>query len=162
VVATGTPDSTSQGPRHRCLHQLHWWLMLELPVAPPGGPPSTSCSTMAIAAAGTTSITPRGPAIDVWLNLVHVANIFLATPTKRHHGKHYYYEQDKFREKIFWSPSGAKDPRNISARMFHSTNQKTMLFIYKKMPSKAGRSTHLWVHARTARLRCAQHLQRRP
>jgi hypothetical protein len=87
---------------------------------------------MAIAAVGTTGITPKGPAIDVWLNLVHVASIFLATPTRGHHGKHYYYEQDKFRKKIFWSPSGAKDPRNISARMFHSTKHKTMLFIYKK------------------------------
>jgi hypothetical protein len=93
---------------------------------------------MAIAAVGTTGITPKGPAIDVWLNLVHVASIFLATPTRGHHGTHYYYEQDKFRKKIFWSPSGAKDPRNISARMFHSTKHKTMLFIYKKNAQHGG------------------------
>jgi hypothetical protein len=94
-------------------------------------------------------------------------------------------------KKIFLGPYGAKDPRNITARKFHSRKQKTMLFIYKKnkkntqqggeayassgsrsnrsataqikkAPSKAGRPTRLQAHARTARLRRAQHLQRRP
>jgi hypothetical protein len=42
---------------------------------------------------------PRGPTIDVWLNLVPVASIFLVTPSRGHYGKHYYYEQDKYSQK---------------------------------------------------------------
>jgi hypothetical protein len=47
-----------KGARHRCV-QLRWWPLPDLPIAP-----------------------PRGPAIDVSLNLVHVTRIFLATPTR--------------------------------------------------------------------------------
>jgi hypothetical protein len=36
-------------------------------------------------------------------------------------------------------PCGAKDPGNITARKFHSTKHKTMLFIYKKKcPARQG------------------------
>jgi hypothetical protein len=38
VAAAGGTDSTSQGPRHRCLLQLRWWLLPEIPAAPPRGP----------------------------------------------------------------------------------------------------------------------------
>jgi hypothetical protein len=58
-----------------------------------------SYSTTIVAAAGTPGSTPRGTAIDVWLNLVPIASIFLATPIRGYYGTHYYYEQDKFHEK---------------------------------------------------------------
>jgi hypothetical protein len=94
---------------------------------------------MVVAAAGTPSSTPRRRTIDICLNLVPVTSIFLVTPTRGDYGKHYYYEQDKFHEKIFLGPCGAKDPGNITARKFHSTKHKTMLFIYKKKcPARQG------------------------
>jgi hypothetical protein len=37
VAAAGPPGSTSQGARHRHLHQLRWWPLPNLPVAPPKG-----------------------------------------------------------------------------------------------------------------------------
>jgi hypothetical protein len=84
VAATGATASTSQGARHRRLLQLRWWLLLELPAAPPRrpshrrllqlrwwllpelpaapprGPPSTSSSTLVVIAARATSITSQG------------------------------------------------------------------------------------------------------
>jgi hypothetical protein len=45
-----------------------------------GGPPSTSSSTSVVTAAGPPGSTPRGPAIDVLLNLVAITSIFLVTP----------------------------------------------------------------------------------
>jgi hypothetical protein len=53
-----------------------------LPAAPPRGPPSTFSSSSVVASPGGTDSTPEGPAIDVWLNLVPVTSILLATPTK--------------------------------------------------------------------------------
>jgi hypothetical protein len=38
-----------QAARRRRLYRLRWWLLLELPTAPPGGPPSTSLSTTMVA-----------------------------------------------------------------------------------------------------------------
>jgi hypothetical protein len=86
VVATvGDIDSTSQGAHHRCLLQLRWWLLPEIPTAPlrgpaidvffnfgggccrryqqhlPGAPPSTSSSTSMVATAGGTDSTSQGP-----------------------------------------------------------------------------------------------------
>jgi hypothetical protein len=75
VAAAGATGSTSQGASHRHLLQLRCWMLLEL-LAP-----------------------PQGPAIDVWLNLVPVASIFLVTPTRGHYDKHYYYKQGKFHKK---------------------------------------------------------------
>jgi hypothetical protein len=60
--------STPRGARHRRLRQLQWWPLSELPTAPAGGPPSTSSSTTMVAAAGAPDSTPRGPAIDVFIN----------------------------------------------------------------------------------------------
>jgi hypothetical protein len=59
VVAAGATGSTPKGARHRRLPQLQWWLLPEVPTA-----------------------LPRGPTIDVWVNLVHVTSIFLATHTR--------------------------------------------------------------------------------
>jgi hypothetical protein len=103
VVAAAGPAASTPGARHRHL-QLRWWPLLDLPPAPPrglpstsptsvvaaagptasnapGGPPSTS-PTPVVAAAGPIDITPRGPAIDVSLNLLPAARIFLVTPTR--------------------------------------------------------------------------------
>jgi hypothetical protein len=84
VAAAGAPGSTSQGARHRHLHQLRWWPLSELPAAPCGGPaidvlinfgggccwssrqyplrgpPSTSCSTSVVDAAGAPGSTLQG------------------------------------------------------------------------------------------------------
>jgi hypothetical protein len=91
-----------QGARHR----LWWWPLPELPTASPGGSPSTSSSTTVVAAAGTPGSTPKGLAIDVFIdygggrcrssrqhpqrtrnqhlakNLVPVTSFFLVTPTR--------------------------------------------------------------------------------
>jgi hypothetical protein len=59
VVATASPAaSTPRGACHRRLKH-RWWLLSDLPPAP-----------------------PRGPAIDVCLNMVPAARIILATPTR--------------------------------------------------------------------------------
>jgi hypothetical protein len=59
VAAIGDIDSTPQEARHRRLFQLRWWSLPDIPIAP-----------------------PRGPIVNVWLNLVPATRIFLATPTK--------------------------------------------------------------------------------
>jgi hypothetical protein len=69
-----------QGVRHLRL-QLRWWPLSEILTATPRGPPSTS-STSVVVAAGPAASTPRGPAIDVCLNLVPSARIILAAPTR--------------------------------------------------------------------------------
>jgi hypothetical protein len=86
VVNAGPAASTSQGPAHRRL-QLRWWPLPDLLTAPPrgcaidvsnfggdhcrtyrqhppGGPPSTSLSSV-VATAGPAGSTPQGPTIDV-------------------------------------------------------------------------------------------------
>jgi hypothetical protein len=94
---------------------------------------------MVIAAAGTTGITPRGPAIDVWLNLVHVASIFLATPTRGHHGKHYYYEQDKFREKNILESFRCQGPeKHICKDVPFNKAQDNVIYLQKKCPARWG------------------------
>jgi hypothetical protein len=50
------------GGRHQHL-QLRWWPLSDLPIAPPGAPPSMS-STLVVAATRPVTSTPRGPAID--------------------------------------------------------------------------------------------------
>jgi hypothetical protein len=85
---------------------LRWWLLPNIPVAP-----------------------PRGPAIDIWLKLVPTASIFLATPTRGHYSNHYHYKQDKFLGKIFLGPCSAKNPGIITSLKFKSTNCGTTLFI---------------------------------
>jgi hypothetical protein len=67
VAADGTPDSTPHGGGHRRLAQLRRWPLPELPTAP-----------------------PRGPAIDIRLNLGYVASFFLVTPTRGHRGKYFW------------------------------------------------------------------------
>jgi hypothetical protein len=52
------------GTHHRHL-QLRWWPLLEIPTAPPGGPPLMS-STLVVAATGHATSTPRGSAINVF------------------------------------------------------------------------------------------------
>jgi hypothetical protein len=58
-----------QGARHGRLLQPRWWTLLDPPVAPPRGPPSTSSSTSVVDVAGPTDSAPRGPTIDVFFNL---------------------------------------------------------------------------------------------
>jgi hypothetical protein len=58
VAATGPAASTPQGPRHRRL-QIRWWLLSDLPTAPPRGPPSTS-PTPVVATVGPTASNPQG------------------------------------------------------------------------------------------------------
>jgi hypothetical protein len=53
---------------------------------------------------------------------------FLATPTRGHHGKH-YYKLDRFHKKIFLGRCGAKDPGNITAKKFQSSKCNTLSFI---------------------------------
>jgi hypothetical protein len=51
----------------RCHHrrlQLRWWPLPKIPTAPPGGPPSTSPTSVVVGTRDTGS-TPMGPAIDV-------------------------------------------------------------------------------------------------
>jgi hypothetical protein len=43
-----------------------------------------------------------------------------------------------FHKKYFLGPCGAKDRGNITARKFHSTKNKTMLFIYKNNAQQGG------------------------
>jgi hypothetical protein len=69
-----------KGVHHRRL-QLWWWPLPEILTATPRGPPLMS-SPSVVAAAGTAGSTPRGFAIDVSLNLVTAARIFLVTPTR--------------------------------------------------------------------------------
>jgi hypothetical protein len=64
----GAKDKHSQGARRRRLRQLRWWPLPELPTASPRGPPSMSSSTTMVAAVGAPDSTPRGPAIDVFIN----------------------------------------------------------------------------------------------
>jgi hypothetical protein len=56
----------TQGARRRRLHR-RWWLLPELPTAPPGGPPSNVFINYDGGATRAAGSTPRGPAIDVWL-----------------------------------------------------------------------------------------------
>jgi hypothetical protein len=94
VAGAGAPDSTPRGPTVERLHRLRWWPLPELPAAHPGGPPSnvfvdydgghcqssrqhtqgarrrTSSSTTMVAAAGALGSTPRGPAVDVFIDYV--------------------------------------------------------------------------------------------
>jgi hypothetical protein len=70
-----------QGARRRRLHQLRWWLLPELPVAPPEGPPLTSSSTTMVALAGAPGSTTRGPAIDVRLKTWYLSPAFLLRDT---------------------------------------------------------------------------------
>jgi hypothetical protein len=44
--------------------RLRWWLLPELPAAPPGAHRRTSSSTTMVAAAGAPGSTPRGPAVE--------------------------------------------------------------------------------------------------
>jgi hypothetical protein len=70
-----------QGARHRRL-QFRWWSLPGLPTAPPrGGPPLTS-TTPVVAAAKNPDSNSQGHAVDVSLNLVPAARIFLPTPTR--------------------------------------------------------------------------------
>jgi hypothetical protein len=62
------PQYRSRGARHRCLPQLWWWLLPEIPTSPPRGLPSMSSPTSVVAAAKDTDSTPRGPTIDVLFN----------------------------------------------------------------------------------------------
>jgi hypothetical protein len=87
VVTVGHAASTPHEAHHRRL-QLRWWLLSDVPQAPPkgptfdvfnfgggrcrtcrqhppGAPPSTSSTSM-VAAVGPIASTPRGPAIDVF------------------------------------------------------------------------------------------------
>jgi hypothetical protein len=57
------------GGHHRCLLQLRWWLLSELPVAPHRGPPSMSSSTSVVDVVGAIGSTFQGPAIDVFFNI---------------------------------------------------------------------------------------------
>jgi hypothetical protein len=59
TLLVAVAGSTSQRAHHQRLHQLRWWQRPVLQIAP-----------------------PRGAAINVWLNLLPVASIFLATPTR--------------------------------------------------------------------------------
>jgi hypothetical protein len=140
VAAAGHSVNTPQGARHRCPPRLWWWLLPDIPPAPPRGPAidvflnfggggardtdSTprgatiddllnfggGCYwTLVVAAARHSGGTPQGgAAIDVWLNLVPAASIFLTTPTMG--PLRYHYKQGKFHgkmktsfvEKYFW------------------------------------------------------------
>jgi hypothetical protein len=101
VAAAGATDSTSQGACHRHLLQLQWWLLLELSTAPPWGPaidvffnfgggccwsywqhlPGGSHQGLIQPQWWLLSELPA-ETIDIWLNLVPVISIFLATPTR--------------------------------------------------------------------------------
>jgi hypothetical protein len=104
VAAARHAASTPQGARRRCL-QHQWSPLPEISTEalrgptinvssfacgryrtcrqhPLGGPPSTS-STMVVAAVRNPDSTPQGAhRVDVCLNMVPAARIFLATPTR--------------------------------------------------------------------------------
>jgi hypothetical protein len=70
-----------QGARHRRLLHLRWWLLPDYRQHPQ----RAAIDIFFIFSGGccrSTDSTPRGLAIDVWLKLVPVASIFLATPTR--------------------------------------------------------------------------------
>jgi hypothetical protein len=75
VAAAENPNSNPQGIHHQRL-QLRWWPLPKILIAP-----------------------PKGPAVDVCLNLVPAARIFLETPTWGAHDKHYHYKQGNITEK---------------------------------------------------------------
>jgi hypothetical protein len=64
VVVAGLLTAPPQGARYRRL-QLRWRPMSVYRQHPPGGPPSTS-STSVVAAVGLPTASPRGPAINVF------------------------------------------------------------------------------------------------
>jgi hypothetical protein len=65
VDAAGPTDSAPQGTRHQRLLQPLWWSLSDPPTAPPGGLPSTYCSTSVVDVVGPTGSTPRGPTIYI-------------------------------------------------------------------------------------------------
>jgi hypothetical protein len=105
---------------------------------PSEGLPSTS-PTPVVAAVGSSDSTPRWPVIDVSLNLVPAARIFLATPTrgatsvnitttsKQLGGK----MEVRVLAKKNSGPYGAKDPGVIIPLQKSSPNQQTALRHYQ-------------------------------
>jgi hypothetical protein len=74
-------------------------------------------SIMFVVAARPPSSTPRGPAIDVLLNLVVVASIFQATPSRGGTMVNATTtSKANLRERIFPGPYHAKDLGNIIVR----------------------------------------------
>jgi hypothetical protein len=64
VAAARPPGSTCQGGRHQHPHQLRWWLLLELPAAPPRG---TAIDVFINFNDGSGS-TYQGPTINIFIN----------------------------------------------------------------------------------------------
>jgi hypothetical protein len=75
VADAENPNSNPQGIHHQCL-QLRWWPLPKILIAP-----------------------SKGPAVNVCLNLVPTARIFLETPTRGARDKHYHYKQGNITEK---------------------------------------------------------------
>jgi hypothetical protein len=82
VATTGAARSTSQRARYRRLLQLRWWLLPKLLAAPPRGAAIDILFNFSGGCCRSYRHHPQGLAIDISLNLVLVAIIFLATPTK--------------------------------------------------------------------------------
>jgi hypothetical protein len=72
------------GAYHRCLPQLRWWLLLKILTAPPprGGPPSMCYSTSVVAAAGLQPAPSGGPPLTSYsTSVVAAARLRPAPPT---------------------------------------------------------------------------------
>jgi hypothetical protein len=103
----------------------------------PGAPPSTFSSTLVVVAAGATDNTPDGSSHRRLVKLGTCRQYFsgdtyqgattvnTTTTSKTSFRKN----KDMFHEKIFSGPSGAKNPGNITAKKFQSTNYITTSFI---------------------------------
>jgi hypothetical protein len=123
-MGTPTPGWSNPGGCHRrilChqrLLQQRWWLLPDLPAAPPRGLSSTSPSTTVVVTTGLIDSTPRGVSSTVSSAMVLAAvrstgstplgschrrlaaggsycQYFLATPSRGHYDKH-YYGQDRW------------------------------------------------------------------
>jgi hypothetical protein len=81
VAAAGAPGSTPRGPAVERLHRLRWWLLPELPAAPPRGLPSNVFIDYDGGATGAPGSTTRGPAFDVWLKIWYLSTAFLLRDT---------------------------------------------------------------------------------
>jgi hypothetical protein len=105
---------------------------------PLGCPPSTSSTSVVAAASRTRRQHPQGGAIDVLLNLLPAARIFLATSTRGHRGKHYRYKPATWRKnggksfsEKFPGPCGVKNPGIIIPLQRISPNQRKRYDIIK-------------------------------
>jgi hypothetical protein len=132
--------------RYRRLLQQRWWPLSDLPVAPPRGHANDVFFNNGSGRCWTYRQHPRGPAINVLLQVFAIASIFWQHFPGGHYDKH-YYEQYKTSQKSFLGPCDAKDLGKISVWKIKCEEVpfnkiKAQLFIHKKTQWQLDRKTY--------------------